>query len=196
MSNLLHELENNEAILLMYIAGELPEEERREVEQMLSADSTLRGMHDELRMAWLSSMEGVDRLDAAAGKLASREAAARQVGRMVRQWHAARMIPKPVAIARPPRRLPWFRVSAAAAVFLFVGFLAWWGYQPWSATSAPTVAMGPDSTQTSENPPSSPDGEEPPVRFTTVDLTGMSDGELPALERSVSELDTLVKSMP
>ena len=35
MSNLLQQLENNEAILLMYLAGELPEPDRVEVEQML-----------------------------------------------------------------------------------------------------------------------------------------------------------------
>src|SRR5258706_8742588 len=48
MSNLLHELENNEAILLMYLAGELPEEDRIEVEQMLAGDPALRAELAEL----------------------------------------------------------------------------------------------------------------------------------------------------
>jgi anti-sigma factor RsiW len=42
MASLLHELENNEAMLLMFLTGELPEEDRMEVVQMLASDGGLR----------------------------------------------------------------------------------------------------------------------------------------------------------
>ena len=42
MNSLLHELQNNEAILLMYLANELPPQDREEVEHMLDRDANLR----------------------------------------------------------------------------------------------------------------------------------------------------------
>lgn len=42
MADLLHELENNENILLMYLADELPAEDRAEVESMLRTDASLQ----------------------------------------------------------------------------------------------------------------------------------------------------------
>ena len=41
MSELLHNLENNQAILLMYLADELPAEDRREIDQLLLVDASL-----------------------------------------------------------------------------------------------------------------------------------------------------------
>jgi hypothetical protein len=49
MSSLLHKLGSNEAILLMYLADELPREDRADVEQMLSSDAHLRAELDRLR---------------------------------------------------------------------------------------------------------------------------------------------------
>ena len=48
MSNLLHKLENNEQVLLMYLGDELPPEEHAEVQRMLGTDAGLRAMLDEL----------------------------------------------------------------------------------------------------------------------------------------------------
>ncbi|MFN4244206.1 MAG: hypothetical protein ACK4PI_13325 [Tepidisphaerales bacterium] len=130
MSDLLHELENNEAILLMYVAGELPEEERREVEQMLQTDARLRSMYEELRVAWDGTMASLERLDRTEPLLTSREAAARAVGRMVRQRHARRLAERPVAEAALKREFSWplMLASAAATVAVaVVGYLAWWG---------------------------------------------------------------------
>jgi len=39
----------NESILVMYLAGELPEEDRAEVERLLTIDAVLRGQLDELQ---------------------------------------------------------------------------------------------------------------------------------------------------
>lgn len=129
MSELLHQLENNEAILLMYIAGELPDVERREVEQMLASDARMRAMYDELRQGWGDALAGIEQVDVAEPLAMSREAAVRQVGRMVRQWHAERVAAiKPVRVAAKKNTLRFYigSVSAVAAVML-VGFLVWWG---------------------------------------------------------------------
>ncbi len=63
MSDLLRQLENIESILLMYLAGELTEGDRVEVEQMLVNDPALRaalaelsGLHGEVTGA----LAGVD----------------------------------------------------------------------------------------------------------------------------------------
>lgn len=130
MSDMLHQLENNEAILLMYIAGELPDEERREVEQMLSRDESLRHMHDEIRSAWESAMGGIEHLDAGDALAVSRDAAARNVGRMVRNWHAQNARSPGLqaeASAKRSRKIPWWAASFSTAAAVFVGFLVWWG---------------------------------------------------------------------
>ena len=49
MSSLLQQLENNEAVLLMYLADELPAEDRAEVEQMLATDAGMRAALESLR---------------------------------------------------------------------------------------------------------------------------------------------------
>src|SRR5690349_24514678 len=46
---MLQRLENNESVLLMYLAGELPAEDRAEVEQQLAADAGLRATLERLR---------------------------------------------------------------------------------------------------------------------------------------------------
>lgn len=143
MADMLHELENNEAILLMYIAGELPDEERREVEQMLSSDAALRATHDELRGLWDSAMSGIERLDAGDAPPMKTEVAARQVGRLVRQWHAARAL-SPAKKAEPVvasgRRLAWWQTAAAAAAVMFLGFLVYWGWTDSPGTQQPPLA--------------------------------------------------------
>lgn len=202
MSDLLHQLENNEAILLMYIAGELPDVERREVEQMLATDATLRSMYSELKSAWDASLEGIERVDASEAMVLSREAAARQVGRMVRQWHAGRMVAvKPAEVARKRGGVRMYigMLSASAAVVL-VGFLVWWGVM----AEPVRVTMGGNemaARESSARPISGRDTES--VRDTLdaiglaaivpVDPMGFSADGLDDVERQASHLADLGK---
>ncbi len=171
---MLHELENNEAILLMYIAGELPEEERREVEQMLAKDSGLRATHDELRASWASAMSAVETLDHADAPPMNAEVAARQVGRLVRQWHAG-MVPHASepsdASVSTGRRVAWWQTTAAAAAVMFLGFLVYWGW-----TDAPgQVNAGTEVAQTAP----SGDGDIRPSPGLAIDSRsrGFGDGK-------------------
>ena len=80
MGDFLQQLENNEAVLLMYLAGELPDEDRAEVERMLASDGGLRAT-----LAELSALrdEVGDVLSAAGadGPASRRDAAVRRVSR-------------------------------------------------------------------------------------------------------------------
>jgi anti-sigma factor RsiW len=124
MSNLLHELENNEAILLMYLAGELPEEDRVEVEQMLANDPALRAELAELA-ALQDGVTGIlERVDAKSD-LSRREAIVRQVSRALT---AARLQPlrtesAPAETARPRLRIAWWAYPIAVAAALLVGIM-------------------------------------------------------------------------
>ena len=64
MNGLLNSLENEEAILLMYLADELPPGDRAEVARMLSEDAHLRDQLDALRAMQSQIDVAMDRLDA------------------------------------------------------------------------------------------------------------------------------------
>jgi hypothetical protein len=132
MSNLLGQLENNEAILLMYLAGELPEEDRAEVEQTLANDAALRGM-----LAELTALQaGVDATfatcDAGSSLLSRREAAVRRLSRALVAAQA-RPEPRNPAIHEPtgPRfRVAWWAYPIAAAAAIVVGMVFLSGNDP------------------------------------------------------------------
>jgi hypothetical protein len=127
VSNLLQQLESNEAVLLMYLAGELPPQDRAEVEQMLATDPSMRGALDRLREAndaFESAMPALDR----ATRLAAPEAVGvRRAVRAMRQWQARRLAaPKP-AEARRKFQFPLWAYPVAAAASVVIAFLVWWG---------------------------------------------------------------------
>src|SRR3954452_24349124 len=102
MSTQLQQLENNEAILLMYLGGELPADDRAEVEQMLAADTKLRGELDALRATQEQLTGMFSRADAATPLPLPRPVAVRQVSRAIRQWQEDRA---GASRAHPRRRI-------------------------------------------------------------------------------------------
>ncbi len=56
MASFIQELENNEALLLMYFTDELPVDDRAEVEQMLASDAGMRAALAEIASAYSASM--------------------------------------------------------------------------------------------------------------------------------------------
>lgn len=122
MSNLLRQLDNDQAILLMYLAGELPEEDRVEVELRLVNDPALRDA-----MAELTALQGSVTADLARGDAATlprREATIRRVVRAMAVAQDERLAREAEATpAEPPRafRLSWWAYPAAAAAILLVG---------------------------------------------------------------------------
>jgi anti-sigma factor RsiW len=127
VSNLLRQLQNNDAVLLLYLAGELPPEDRTEVEQMLATDPLMRGALERLRDAsdaFESAMPGLDR----ATRLPAPEPVAmRRVMRAMRQWQARRLAAPGPAESRRKIRFPLWAYPLAAAASVVIAFLVWWG---------------------------------------------------------------------
>jgi len=122
MSNLLRQLDNDQAILLMYLAGELPEEDRVEVEQRLVNDEGLRAA-----MADLAALHAS--VDADLARLGEVPATRREasVRRVVRAMAAAQeeRVAGTIAPPEPVRtfRLSWWAYPAAAAALLLIGII-------------------------------------------------------------------------
>src|SRR5215212_1630903 len=93
MSTQLQQLENDQAVLLMYLAGELAGADRAEVDRRLAADAGLRAELDRLRETYHWLEAAMAQADAAAGPVPAlaKAAAVRRVGRAVREWHAGRL---------------------------------------------------------------------------------------------------------
>ncbi len=86
MANLLQQLENNEGILLMYLADELESEDRAEVEQLLAADGGLRDELERLRQTQQAVWSVMGELEKTGSSKSREDAAVRQIGRLIRQW--------------------------------------------------------------------------------------------------------------
>ncbi|HEY7120480.1 MAG TPA: hypothetical protein VH475_28105 [Tepidisphaeraceae bacterium] len=142
MSSQLHKLENNEAILLMYLAGELPDADRIEVEQMLVNDPGMR-----IALADLTALEAdvsgvLNRADASL-VLSRRESAVRRFSRAMAALDAQRRAVSEAqdvaAAASAGRRfrLAWWTYPIAAAALLVVGIMVFSGRTPMTLRPAP-----------------------------------------------------------
>ena len=127
MSSLLEQLENNEAVLLMYLAGELGTEDRAEVEQTLAAEPGLRAELEKLRndeQAFAVALKCADQQPLPVAETV----ALRQVSRMMAHWQAERLAERARATAaRRGLRYPWWVYPLASAAAILVAFLGWWG---------------------------------------------------------------------
>lgn len=126
MSNLLSQLENNEAVLMLYLAGELPQEDCIEVQRMLERDSALRAqcvaMDRLVNRAALSFG-----MDAALAAAAPAERARQRVSPVFRQWTAQRLSrPAPVSQAAELHHTPWFLYPLGAAAIILVAVAIFW----------------------------------------------------------------------
>ncbi|HEY0008344.1 MAG TPA: hypothetical protein VGB55_06450 [Tepidisphaeraceae bacterium] len=123
MDTRLNQLENNEAVLLMYIADELSLEDKAEVAQMIENDASISRQWSDIRRAYDASGEAIRSADAAA-KIPSAFAAARAFGEAVRQKNANRPAPEVAEVyVRGHHR--WLLYPVAAAAVLAMGMLAW-----------------------------------------------------------------------
>src|SRR5271156_6796181 len=133
MASLLQQLENNEAILLMYLANELRAEDRREVEQMLAGDPALAAELHQIRAAQEAVMAAIGALDQSAPLRVSTPVATRQISRLMKQWHVDRLTRRPAVTEKKSLRFPWWAypaASAATAAGLLIALMVWWGMKP------------------------------------------------------------------
>lgn len=127
MANLLGQLGGDEGVLLMYLAGELPDGDRAEVEQRLSRDPALRAELESLREAHdafaaaMPALDRVERLPAPQGP------GVRRVVRAMQQWQAGRLAAEPAPEPVKTLRYPWWAYPLAAAASVVIAFVVWWG---------------------------------------------------------------------
>jgi hypothetical protein len=123
MGNFLQQLENNEAVLLMYLADELPPEDRVEVEQLLARDGGLRAELERLREMTDSltlALTGADGVGIAPAPPSPAHADAMSAG----QSAAVRRVSRVMSQQRAAREAAAARESAAAAAFAGNGAIA------------------------------------------------------------------------
>jgi hypothetical protein len=138
MKSLLQNLENNESILLMYLADELPRADRLEVEQMLASDAGLRGELEILRQTQQLAYDSLETLDSVTRPAAPPIVALGQISRLIHTWAERRRQPEVTVTAiRRPR--PWLRISLSAAATLLMSYYIWAVYQPTPMHHAPPL---------------------------------------------------------
>lgn len=130
MQSLLHQLENNEAILLMYLADELSAEDRGEVGQMLASDASMRAELDGLRAMQDETSAALGRLELHSRLPVSETIAVGHVTRMMRRWQIDRALAPPVHEPVNELRFPWWSYPLTTAAAVMIAFLVWWGNRP------------------------------------------------------------------
>jgi len=125
--NLLEQLENNEAVLLMYLAGELPAEDREEVVQMLSTDKRLRDELEQLRATVADANTMVGSADGATRLPIAESVAVRNTLRAIRHYRLTHPHQEAPAVADKGLRYPWWTYPSSAAAMLLLSALVWWG---------------------------------------------------------------------
>src|SRR5205085_5178922 len=92
MDNLIQQLGSNEAVLMMYLSGELPADDRAEVEQMLAQDAGMRAELERLREGWEGIEAGLSDADRGLHSASMEAAAIRNASGIVRQWQVHRAV--------------------------------------------------------------------------------------------------------
>ena len=125
----IEKLDNNEQVLLMFLAGELPVEDRQEVAQLLEVDAALRGELDELQGAQQFVDGQLAQLDEWSPLSVSADFAARKIGREMRQRMARpKEAPAVADVERPIRSWRWLYPTVAAASIAMIA-MVWLGRQ-------------------------------------------------------------------
>jgi hypothetical protein len=140
VANLLQQLHDDQARLVMYIADELGGEDRADLEQRLSGDANLQGELDRFSEVYGAFSVGMTDLDAATPIHADVSAAVRRASAAIRKWQA-RPVPHraPVAEKRSSFGMrTWAIPSAAAAIVLVV-----MGVSLYNKSLSPRMARGP-----------------------------------------------------
>lgn len=123
MASLLTNLENNEAVLLMYLANELPADDRAEVESLLQSDPQFGAQLEQLRQSYVALDSAIGQADASL-HLSSGFSSARQFGEAVRKRYEALASAEDKNTSPHPRQIWWYPLATAAIVA--IGMSIWW----------------------------------------------------------------------
>ena len=124
MSGFLKRLNDNQAMLLLYLSGEMSPVDRAEVERRLAVDETLRAQLTELQVAHAVYLQAMKSLTAATPAPLSEDAAAQRACRATRQW-AVRRLAHPSPAGGLHLLLPRWTYPVAAAAAILVALTSW-----------------------------------------------------------------------
>jgi ferric-dicitrate binding protein FerR (iron transport regulator) len=181
---LLDQLEDKEAILLMYLAEELSPAERQEVDQMLAADPDFARQLQGLSQLQDSTQQAVKALDNSEPAEAS-QSALRRASRLLRQYADDRRQPAPVEVVH--RAFPWMRYGFSVAAAVLIGCMIWWNVQP-----TQTVRQEPAHVAIVPVPPPEDSQAVVALLIDTMDNSGPDDGvtrQIAAADSRVDDLD-------
>jgi anti-sigma factor RsiW len=130
---------NKKSLLLLYLAGELPAEEREQVDRMQATDATLRAELEKLSGAVDSFESGMALLDAR--PVPAESLMVRRIGSAMRRHIADRLVEAEPAPARRNWNASRWAWPAAAAAILVVS-LGYWGMQPDGRVKNPAINNG------------------------------------------------------
>ena len=135
MQSLLEKLENNEAVLLMYLADELPADDRAEVDSQLLNDPQLRDQLAQLRQTDQSIANSVASQLNSYPSVPTESRQNRLVQQvtlvMIQQQARKDEHARQVADNAPARRLlriPNWAYPIATAAMVLIAFIAYWGF--------------------------------------------------------------------
>lgn len=147
-------LESNEQVLLMYLAGELPDDDRADVERMLATDPSLQRDLQQMQSLQSTVEHGLARLDEISPLPVSSNFAARQVSRAIRQQLARPKVAPVRATSDGPSRSWWWLYPTVAAASVAMIAMVWLNRQASTPVKlhgpAPLVTPEPDSVADSQ----------------------------------------------
>jgi hypothetical protein len=128
---------NDEALLLLYLADELPAERRAQFERRLASDAGLRRQLETLGGAYEVVGNAIRTADRSERIALSAATAAQRVGQHARSWQARRLAGSVVESdrRRPVRALRRAYLATAAAAAIVAGVTLWHGLQSRSTTT-------------------------------------------------------------
>ena len=180
--------------LVMYLAGELPDVQRSQLERDLAGSASLRARLEDLRTA-----HRLIEAEIAAGpraEIAASSSTMRTI-RAMRQWQTEQLA-RPASLPNGKQfKMPSWGLPAAVAAAVLIGFVIWWGNQQSSSNDPVNIAQNSNRQETPEGVPegvalavADPSGED-----ILPSLGDESGGELANVESQLDALSFFAEQM-
>jgi len=125
MPSLIHNLDRD-ALLMLYLAGELSAEDHAEVDAMLARDPALRAAYEQMVGAQDLVLASLSAADAKLPLPAPVQSSVRRVGAAMDQWHIDQINARQEPVQRQRRKYGWvYSVAAIAAMIVVTVFILW-----------------------------------------------------------------------
>src|ERR1051326_9024192 len=116
---------DDDAMLLLYISGELSAADAGAVERRLESEPELAEKLSDLRYAQQFYEDSFSQADAVTPLPVKLDVSLRRVSRAMHQWQIDRLRAKPVQPVAAGWGLPWWAYSTAAAAMIVVAGVGW-----------------------------------------------------------------------